>query len=236
MPADNFDDKFNSLTPRTQKVVLKSWAKDFSEIVFPAINEERFAVLYSDQLFSRMLRELAQEEADGSLKTKPKTDISSNSLQNPSDPDATFRRKAGKDHKGYVGNILETVGENGCSQITRFAEEKNVIKKIEDELLPLYPNVVGLGCEKLLPERLFEGISGEKVVILQDNDGFDDMISTLVEKSKPILKRLKKRTRLYGDACKRLRLRHAEAGCGHHPPSLLHGPWHALRSGHGAGD
>ena len=46
-------DSFNSQSQRTQKIVLKSWAKDFSDIVFPAINEERFAVLYSDHRFSR---------------------------------------------------------------------------------------------------------------------------------------------------------------------------------------
>jgi len=47
------DDSFVNLSPRTQKMVMDSWAKDFADIVFPAINEERFAVLYSDHKFSR---------------------------------------------------------------------------------------------------------------------------------------------------------------------------------------
>jgi len=47
------DYRFNALSSRTQKIVLKSWAKDFAEIVFPAINEDRFSVLYSEQSFSR---------------------------------------------------------------------------------------------------------------------------------------------------------------------------------------
>ena len=47
------DDRFSSLSPRTQKFVLNSWAKSFAEIVFPAINEERFAVLYSERSASR---------------------------------------------------------------------------------------------------------------------------------------------------------------------------------------
>lgn len=37
-------DSFNSLTPRNQRIVTRSWAKDFAEIVFPYINEERFSV------------------------------------------------------------------------------------------------------------------------------------------------------------------------------------------------
>ena len=33
-------------------------------------------------------------------------------LLNPSDPEATFRRKAGGKYLGYVANLVETVGEN----------------------------------------------------------------------------------------------------------------------------
>lgn len=32
---------------------MNSWCKDFADIVFPAINEERFAVLYSNNNASR---------------------------------------------------------------------------------------------------------------------------------------------------------------------------------------
>ena len=34
-------------------------------------------------------------------------------LLNPSDPEATFRYRAGGKHLGYVGNIVESDGENG---------------------------------------------------------------------------------------------------------------------------
>ena len=46
-------DSFNTLTPRNQRIVSRSWAKDFAEIVFPCINEERFSVLYSSGKNSR---------------------------------------------------------------------------------------------------------------------------------------------------------------------------------------
>ena len=42
------NDSFINLSPRTQKIIMNSWCKDFADIVFPAINEERFAVLYSN--------------------------------------------------------------------------------------------------------------------------------------------------------------------------------------------
>lgn len=47
------DDRFTSRSERTQKIVLHSWAKPFAEHVFPKINEQRFAPLYSDNISSR---------------------------------------------------------------------------------------------------------------------------------------------------------------------------------------
>ena len=44
--------------------------------------------------------------------------------ENSSDPEATFRYKAGEKHLGYVGNIVESVGEKG-SLVTDYAYEKN---------------------------------------------------------------------------------------------------------------
>lgn len=42
-------DSFSNLTPREQKVLENSWAKPFAEEIFPAIDEERFSVLYSSK-------------------------------------------------------------------------------------------------------------------------------------------------------------------------------------------
>lgn len=72
----------------------------------------------------KALREAAQAKAVMDDDTWHEFQESS-SLQNPSDPDATYRYKAGRDHKGYVGNIVETVGENGDSLITGVGYEKN---------------------------------------------------------------------------------------------------------------
>jgi hypothetical protein len=47
------DDSFLNLDERTRKFVTKSWAKGFAEVIFPAINEKRFSVLYSHNTASR---------------------------------------------------------------------------------------------------------------------------------------------------------------------------------------
>ena len=45
----SFDDSFIALTEREKKALEKSWAKIFADEIFPAIDEERFSVLYSDK-------------------------------------------------------------------------------------------------------------------------------------------------------------------------------------------
>ena len=49
----SLDDSFNNSSNRTRKFIANSWAESFSKIVFPAINEDRFSVLYSDNTASR---------------------------------------------------------------------------------------------------------------------------------------------------------------------------------------
>ena len=49
----SLDDNFNGLSARTKKFILNSWAGGFADIIFPAINEEPFAVLCSPNAFSR---------------------------------------------------------------------------------------------------------------------------------------------------------------------------------------
>ncbi len=77
------------------------------------------------QLLIRCLSE--QTVVDGTvrrLKTKEDGGMDSSVLQNPSDPDATYREKAGKKYQGYVANVDESVGENG-SVITDYQLEQN---------------------------------------------------------------------------------------------------------------
>ncbi|NLB90574.1 MAG: transposase [Clostridiales bacterium] len=66
------------------------------------------------QLLQRVLTEQTESDPTGKSIPKDKKSIAPQSLQNPSDPDATFRRKAGKKHKGYVGNIIETFDVQGA--------------------------------------------------------------------------------------------------------------------------
>lgn len=77
------------------------------------------------KLLLRCLSEQTVVENDlRRLRNKEDGGFSSSMLQSPTDPDATFREKAGKKYRGYVGNLEESVGENG-SVITGYQLEQN---------------------------------------------------------------------------------------------------------------
>ncbi len=81
----------------------------------------------SYQLLLRVLKEQAVQREDGTYRLRTKEDggMDANILQNPADPDATYREKAGKQHRGYVANVIEASGKNG-SIIEDYQYEQNI--------------------------------------------------------------------------------------------------------------
>lgn len=77
------------------------------------------------ELFIRCISEQTIIENDNRhLRTKEEGNMNSSLLQNPSDPEATYRNKAGKIHRGYVANLEESVGKSG-SVVTDYQYEQN---------------------------------------------------------------------------------------------------------------
>jgi hypothetical protein len=76
--------------------------------------------------FSRCLNEQTIiDDGIRRLRTKEERGQNSTFLQNPSDPEATYRVKSGKGHHGYVANLEESVGSNG-SVVTDYRYEQNI--------------------------------------------------------------------------------------------------------------
>ena len=78
------------------------------------------------QLLLRVLNEQTIQDADGCIRLRTKNDGGMNSsiLQSPADPDATYREKAGKQHIGYIANVVESTGDHS-SVITDYRFEQN---------------------------------------------------------------------------------------------------------------
>ena len=87
--------------------------------------QDKYEDITEYQLFIRCLSDqTVVDKGKRRLKSKQDGGMNSDMLQNPSDPEATFRKKAGKIHRGYVVNLEESVGENG-SVVTDYAVEQN---------------------------------------------------------------------------------------------------------------
>ena len=66
------------------------------------------------RLLQRAIDEQTKKDDKGNRVPKNKEDgMTPDILKNPSDPDATYRSKAGKSHKGYCANLIEAVDEKG---------------------------------------------------------------------------------------------------------------------------
>lgn len=79
------------------------------------------------KLYSRLLSEqTVVENGVRRFATSKDGTMNSKCIQNPVDPDATFRSKAGKEFIGYVTNFAEAVGTSG-SQIVSWDFQQNVV-------------------------------------------------------------------------------------------------------------
>ena len=104
-----YHDRETSTADKLQKVI-----DDAIELLH--LSEDKYSESRDYQLLLRAISEQTKPDPDDDSKRIPKgkgDSMDSSVLQNPSDPDATFRSKAGKNHRGYAANIIETVDENG---------------------------------------------------------------------------------------------------------------------------
>ena len=116
------------------RVIYHSRSEDADERMLILLNDAdklfdlcgaAFEEVTEYQLFVRCMSEQTiVEDSVRRLKTKEDGGMDSSMMQNPTDPEATYRDKAGKAHRGYVANVEESVGENG-SIITNYDVRTN---------------------------------------------------------------------------------------------------------------
>ena len=78
-----------------------------------------------------MLSEQANMEGDDIVEWIDKSEVSSESLQNPTDDDATYRKKSGKGYIGYLGHIEESFNNNGDAIVTGYDFVKNTLSDVD---------------------------------------------------------------------------------------------------------
>ncbi len=122
LSAEDRNNTIYRCKPEDAQSRLKKVAED-------AANLERFTCDgYTDFSEYQNLKRLLEEQViinERQLQLQASKNIPTDSLQNPSDPDASYRFKAGKKYTGYVGNFVETIDEHG-SIITQYDYKQNV--------------------------------------------------------------------------------------------------------------
>lgn len=107
-----YDSRGEEVKPRLEKALKES------EILLEIMKPEEWHGFEEYTHLKRVIKEQGKKNEAGEIIPKENQEIKPDSMQNPSDPDATYRKKAGEDYKGYTANLVETVGENGDSVIT----------------------------------------------------------------------------------------------------------------------
>lgn len=121
------------------------------------------------QLFVRCLSDQTVDEHEKRrLRTKEDGTMNSSALQNPSDPDATYRNKSGKLYRGYAANIEEIVGKNG-SVVTDYQFDKNTHTD-----------------SRFLQESLASMEKSEEEIILVTDGGYDGQDNVALAKEKNV--------------------------------------------------
>lgn len=128
------------------------------------------------QLLARALREQTVCNEDGSYRLKTAEDkaMSADILQNPADPDATYRTKANKEHRGYAANIIEESDENG-SIVTGYQYEENTYsdsqfaKDLIDEIDPQDSKITVVADGAYSGEDINEAAAEKNVEIITTN-------------------------------------------------------------------
>lgn len=121
------------------------------------------------QLFVRCLSDqTVVENGERRLRTRKDGTMNSSALQNPSDPDATYRNKSGKSYRGYSANIEETVGKSG-SVVTDYAFDKNTHTD-----------------SHFLQETLSQMEKAEEEIILIADGGYDGQNNIALAKEKNV--------------------------------------------------
>lgn len=119
------------------------------------------------QLLERAIKEQTKKDDNDHCIPKEKGEgIKASSLQNPADPDATYRTKAGKEHRGYAANITEAVDENG-SIVTDYQYEKNTTSdtsflREEIDKTPKQEETMALIADGAYAGKELTGLAAEK--------------------------------------------------------------------------
>lgn len=126
-------------------------------------------------LLSRVFHEQYEVQSDGTIIVRDKKQVSASSLQNPNDPDATYRNKTGKKVKGYNTNITETIDEQGTPELITDVKVKPANaadNTFVEDAIKATKEVTGNKVETVHADGAYQSEENRKIAS-DTQDGFD---------------------------------------------------------------
>lgn len=145
---------FSMVKPTEAQKTLKDVSKDLYELVEQFKNVSEVTDMHSYKLITRVLHEqcdLTTSDTKEPLKVKKPKDIPSDSLQNPSDPDATY---SGHKGQGYQVQVMETFREDEEKKSPNLITHVHVEPAHNSDANALMPAIESARKRDLTPEKL----------------------------------------------------------------------------------
>jgi hypothetical protein len=163
---------FSMVKPSGSEKTLKTVSTDLFDLIEQFKDQPQVCSMHSYKLMQRVLAEQCclSSDTDGSKVTvKKPADIPADSLQNPSDPDATY---SGHKGQGYQVQVMETFdrGEDNAEKQQRLnlITHVNVQTACEHDAHALAPAIAdtrvrGVGPKKLLADTLYGSDTNDRI-------------------------------------------------------------------------
>ena len=146
---------FAAVKPSDSKRSLYEVACDLYRLVVQFDGHRQVAGMNSYMLLCRIVKEQCEVQSDGTVDLKAPKQIPSDSLQNPSDPDATY---SGHKGQGYQVQVMETYSEHEGEQKDpaqlNLITHVDVEKACESDAQALLPAIEAALERDLAPECL----------------------------------------------------------------------------------
>ena len=160
---------------------LEKCARHLFDLVDRFRGDHDVEIMHDYRLMTRLLDEQCEitENAAEPVVLKKPADVSAESLQNPSDPDATYGHKG----KGYKASLAETCGEKNTFQVITDVALENANQPDAKDVVPVLER---LEAQDTKPEELFADAgygSGEN--LLHAKERGVDLSAPMTSGSKP---------------------------------------------------
>ncbi len=142
---------FSLIKPSESHKTLSKMTEDLLSLSQTYLNNEEVFKMQSYQLLARLTAEQCELKVDHGIVVKPAKQVPSDSLQNPSDPDATY---SGHKGKGYQVQVMETCCENKSNDKLNLITHIDVQQAHESDANALIPALDDLKERELTPETV----------------------------------------------------------------------------------